>query len=290
MVAVAAARERRAGGGVVKDLKCSQKVQPPHPANTQQALAFPTPRRTDRILYASDCSGLDGGAVAMARVRPGFIHWFASEVEPRFRKCFEKIHPDCLNVFEDVNKRDLKPLVKFRQAHPDLPFVYTSGFPCQPFSTDGLMLGGKDQRTAAAESVATSIAKLMPDLFILENVPTLVERLEFKSFFSKFLKKLLKNDLYYIDFQILDSSDYGVPASRRRVYIVGVRRDRLCQSWSWPATVPTPPLSSVLEPRFHSSSKVDTLSKTGLRNLAGALQKIKVKYPGTNPSSEPFVP
>ena len=289
MVASAAAPKRRPGGRVVKS-DTERKVQPPDPASTQQVLlpARLRPAQT-QILYASDCSGLDGGAVAMGRVRPHFVHWFGSEREARFRKCFVKMHPSCLNVFEDVTTRDLKPLIAFRREHPDLPFVYTSGFPCQPFSKEGMKLGAKDARTKPAWAVADTISELEPDVFVLENVAALVEDQEHTEFVSKLITKLVNKGKYYIDFRVLDSSQFGVPATRRRVYIVGVRRDRLVQSWSWPAAVPMPPLSSIFEPG-RGNTEVEKLSNTGLRNLAGALQKIKLKNPDAIPSREPYVP
>ena len=55
--------------------------------------------------------------------------------------------------------------------------------------------------------------------------------------FSEILLHLTQigGNMYYVDWKVLDSIDYGVPAARKRVYIVAVRKDHLVQSWNWPA-------------------------------------------------------
>lgn len=280
--------QSRTGPGVVKD----GKLKPPHPANTQQAIGsvpFAVPRSP--VWYASDCSGLDGGAVAMGRERPDFIHWFGSEIEKGYRKVFTKMHPHCVRVFENCMKRDLQSLMRLRHEHPEDPLVYTSGFPCQPYSKEGKRGGELDPRSQVGMAVAETIHCLKPDLFILENVEDLVENPKFADFASKLLEKLGGANEYYVDFKVLDSINFGVPAARRRVYIVGIRRDRLVQSWSWPEDVaPAPSLASILEPRSGGRTDLDKLSTTALKNLAKCFDIIKKDFPGADPCKELFVP
>ena len=284
------AQSQTGPAGVVKDGK-GKLTKPPHPANTQAVASVPFAVPRSPVWYASDCSGLDGGAVAMGRERPDFIHWFGSEIDNRFRKVFTKMHPHCIRVFEDATKRKLQPLIRLRNEHSEDPLVYTSGFPCQPYSKEGKKGGEIDPRSQVGMSVAETVQCLKPDLFVLENVPDFVENPKYANFSSQLLKKLVGKNEYYVDFKVLDSINFGVPATRRRVYIVGIRRDRLVQSWSWPEDVaPAPSLASILEPRSGGGTELGELSTTALKNIAKCLDIIKEKHPGADPLKELFVP
>src|SRR3990167_7197429 len=51
--------------------------------------------------------------------------------------------------------------------------IVTAGFPCQPFSTAGSMLGQDDERNMWPETIQT-ICQIRPPLAFLENVPNLL--------------------------------------------------------------------------------------------------------------------
>ena len=59
---------------------------------------------------------------------------------------------------------------------------------------------------------------------MLENVKGLVSHDKGKTFET--IKKSLANEGYELFFQILDSSDYGVPQVRKRIYIVGFDKSK----------------------------------------------------------------
>ena len=99
----------------------------------------PVPGNADRIRYASDCSGMDGGALALKALRMPFVHEFGSEIAPSCRRVFEHLHPDCNALYADITERNFK-LLKERHCVT----MYTSGFPCQPCNNQGLRLGQAD--------------------------------------------------------------------------------------------------------------------------------------------------
>lgn len=66
-----------------------------------------------------------------------------------------------------------------------------------------------------AYAICRAIETLKPDYFSLENV---MNYAQFKSFM--FIKNTLQKNGYYIAYAYLDCSDYGVPQSRKRLFLV----------------------------------------------------------------------
>ena len=170
--------------------KSADEIPRPHPADSQPP-SRSKPAQWGDLRYASDCSGLDAAAIALRR-STSFRHWFGSEIKDSYRKVFIAIHPKCEHVFQDIEARCLDSLVAERKAHPTNPLVYTSGFPCQPYSKEGLGRGMGDSRAPVVWSVLLTISLLMPDIFILENVEDLVRDQRFQEVFLEILNMLVQ--------------------------------------------------------------------------------------------------
>ena len=208
----------------------------PHPAHQQQPQVSKRPCRD--VWYCSDCSGLEVGALALKRIFKEFKHWFASEMDPATRKVLKATHPNVEAIFEDATKHDLGHLRRARLNHSEALLIYTSGFPCQPFSREGKRQGSADPRGQVVYHELGLINELLPDLVIFENVKDLATDKKYAAFFQEVLGFLtmIRQKLYLVDWNILDSYTHGpVPASRKRLYIVAVRKDRLQTSWDWPS-------------------------------------------------------
>ena len=103
--------------------------------------------------------------------------------------------------------------------------VLLAGFPCQPFSTIGQRAGFKHETQGTLfYDVLRIISAKRPAAFLLENVKGLVSHDKGKTFET--IKKSLAKEGYELFFQILDSSDYGVPQVRKRIYIVGFDKSK----------------------------------------------------------------
>ena len=256
----------------------------PHPAGSWEVNGRGVSWK--EVWYGSDCSGLDGGAVALKRAIGTFKHWIGSEVNKSFRKVHETIHPHCEHLFHDMRQRDLSELKEMRHRSSSHPLVYTSGFPCQPYSRQGKRLGEGDDRHLVWHVLLT-IADLLPDLAILENVPDLATDLRFRSLFNELLDVLTQigNNMYFADWRILNSQDYGVPACRQRLYIVIVKKEKLVRTWFWPEVQPRVSLSSILISRAPSERRsLESLTFTALRNVSSGYQKIAAKYQANDKS------
>ena len=98
--------------------------------------------------------------------------------------------------------------------------LLVAGFPCQPFSTAGGRLGFDDTRGTLFFDIARILQHSRPRHFILENVTGLLSH-ESGETFKTIIGVLTGLGYGCVEWQILDSQDYGLPTSRQRVFIVG---------------------------------------------------------------------
>lgn len=134
---------------------------------------------------------------------------FSSEID---RKACETYN---LNYHE-------QPLGDIRQITDTPPFdLVLAGFPCQPFSYAGKRQGFGDTRGTLFFEVERLIAANRPKAFLLENVRGLYTHDEGRTF-QTIMNRL--HDLGYGTYDLLlNSSDFGVPQNRVRLYILGIR-------------------------------------------------------------------
>ncbi len=111
---------------------------------------------------------------------------------------------------------------------PEFDFLL-GGFPCQPFSTGGKRQGFADTRGTLFFEIERILRSKKPYGFILENVEGLVKHdLENKndeigSTLKTILYKLEHELNYKVSWKVLDSIEFGLPQSRKRIFIVGTK-------------------------------------------------------------------
>lgn len=132
---------------------------------------------------------------------------------------------------------------------PDFDFLL-GGFPCQPFSSSGKRQGFLDTRGTLFFEIERILRDKKPYGFILENVEGLVKHdLENKSDeIGRTLKTILytlENDLgYHVSWRVFDSIEFGLPQSRKRIFIIGTKDERVDLNGNEPKFVK---LDSILE-------------------------------------------
>jgi len=97
--------------------------------------------------------------------------------------------------------------------------ILCAGFPCQAFSSAGKRQGFADTRGTLFFEVERILRAKKPKGFILENVEGLVTHDGGKTL-EIIISKLLELG-YKVNYRVLNSSDFGVPQDRKRIYIVG---------------------------------------------------------------------
>lgn len=168
---------------------------------------------------------------------------------------------------------------------PDFDFLL-GGFPCQPFSASGKRQGFSDTRGTLFFEIERILKEKKPYGFILENVEGLVKHdLENKN--DKIGRTLstilhtLENDLgYKISWKVFDSLEFGLPQSRKRIFIVGTKEEHVDLSGNSPQCKV---LESILErglPTLKSKFIDKLLTHFPLEDLFG--KSIKDKRGGDN--------
>ena len=123
-----------------------------------------------------------------------------------------------------------------READPDeMPDfdLLCGGFPCQSFSIAGHRGGFADPRGTLFFEIARLTAAKRPAYLLLENVPGLLNHDGGRTFAA--ILHTLDGLGYGVEWQVLNSKDFGVPQSRKRVYLVGYL-DEKCRGKILPFT------------------------------------------------------
>lgn len=147
-----------------------------------------------------------------------------SEIEPNAIKTYRaNFHPNADEIeIGDVNSLDSDKKIK---SLPDFD-VLLAGFPCQPFSLMGEKGGFADARGTLFFQIANILAIKKPDFFILENVRGLKTHDGGKTF-ERIIEILTKDLGYHVRPELLNSSDFGVPQIRRRLFFIGVKDKKI---------------------------------------------------------------
>ena len=102
--------------------------------------------------------------------------------------------------------------------------IICGGFPCQAFSIAGNRRGFEDIRGTLFFEIARFASILRPQYLFLENVKGLLNHengITFETIIST-----LDELGYNVEWQILNSKDFGVPQNRERVFVIGhLRRE-----------------------------------------------------------------
>lgn len=114
---------------------------------------------------------------------------------------------------------------------PDFDFLL-AGFPCQAFSSAGNRLGFNDTRGTLFFEVERILKDKQPYGFILENVEGLInhDKQNKEDKIGRTLTIILNalDDLdYNVTWKLLNSKDFGVPQARKRVFIVGTKKESI---------------------------------------------------------------
>ena len=97
--------------------------------------------------------------------------------------------------------------------------IICGGFPCQAFSTAGNRRGFEDTRGTLFFEIARFASILKPRYLFLENVKGLLNHDRGNTF--EVILSALDELGYDVEWQVLNSKNFGVPQNRERVFIIG---------------------------------------------------------------------
>jgi DNA (cytosine-5)-methyltransferase 1 len=166
------------------------------------------------IRHASFFSGIGGFDLGFERV--GIETVSMCEKKPFCRRVLSERWPNT-PLFEDIKNVNAEEI-------PDAE-IWTAGFPCQDLSLArmGPRDGLKGSQSGLFHNFATLVGKRSPEIVILENVHGLLTSHRGRDF--AIVLKTLDELGYGVAWRVFNSQYFGVPQSRKRVYVVAIHRD-----------------------------------------------------------------
>lgn len=181
-------------------------------------------------------SGLGGDTLGLQDAGCDVIAY--NEIDKHFCKSHEMNFPnsELIHHEDDRNIQNIPDEV-FEKYKNDVDIMF-AGFPCQGFSKAGKKLPDDPRNTLFREFVRfTKITK--PKLIIGENVPGLLKRktVNNENYIDVIVREF-ENLGYDVKYKVLKADQYGVPQERKRLFIIGVKKDD--NPYNWEAKFPEP--------------------------------------------------
>ncbi len=133
------------------------------------------------------------------------------------------------NLGGKVDRRDIKEISSSEIPDGD---VVIGGFPCQGFSVANWKRSVDDERNTLYREMVRVVRDKKPMFFLAENVTGIL------SLASGAVMECVVGDFaaagYALRYEILNMADYGIPQTRRRVFILGIRKDIECDTSHFP--------------------------------------------------------
>jgi DNA (cytosine-5)-methyltransferase 1 len=170
------------------------------------------------------------GGFSTGLINAGFKVLYANEIDNQIANSYKLNHKDTIVINSDIsNFISLleKENINFKNTKINL---IVGGPPCQGFSMAGKRIRKSnsfidDPRNYLFKEYFKVIQKFEPEFFIFENVQGILSMNngdifnEILNIFSN--KKNFKNEGYFLQYKVFNSSDYGVPQNRKRLILIG---------------------------------------------------------------------
>ena len=165
---------------------------------------------THDFSYFSTFSGIGGFEAALGAVYRKARCVGYSEIDTYALRVYRRHFPEHRN-YGDIRHIDAGGM-------PDFDLL-VGGFPCQAFSVAGRRRGFDDTRGSIFFEIARLLKQKQPRLLLLENVKGLLSHGRGRTFLT--VAATLDELGYDLQWQVLNSKNFGVPQSRERVFLVG---------------------------------------------------------------------
>jgi DNA (cytosine-5)-methyltransferase 1 len=176
---------------------------------------------------------------------------------------------------ENIRQMDVREWLKERSTHKLCGIdLVAGGPPCQPFSIGGARAGHADDRNMFPVAIDV-VRELRPKTFVFENVPGLL-REDFLPYYLYVFDYLTRPSIvprededwtahharirrarrqveYHVHREIIDAADLGIPQTRKRVFIIGIRAD-VGEADTWEEIQPTHSRAALLHAQWVSGA------------------------------------
>lgn len=244
------------------------------------------------IRVGTECSGME--SVSMALKNLGILGRcsleFCCEIDKWCRNFIWQNHPPKI-MLNDITCRD--------PATTPPCDLYVAGFPCQPFSRAGLMEGTEDSkgRGNIFEHVLSYLQVHRPRAVILENVEGLCAK-RFADTLNGMLQSLMDikcidgQPYYLVSKRVVDTSAWGLPQKRKRLYIICMSRRAIDKHkpFMWPrrsAASTSRHIDDILQSRRGGPAELKALGPKCSAKLVAYLDTLRAR--GHDPDVDTWI-
>lgn len=160
---------------------------------------------------------------------------FASEIDKKAQNTYYLNHN--IKPFGDITLINEKDIPKHD--------ILCGGFPCQAFSISGKQKGFEDTRGTLFFDIARIVNYHHPKIIFLENVKNFTRHDNGKTLQT--VTNTLTSLNYTVQFKVLNTSNFGLPQNRERVYIIAFHNSYSVKTFDFPSPNIISKLEDVLE-------------------------------------------
>lgn len=196
--------------------------------------------------------------------------------------------PNLPIINEDINDVSAREILEKAGLRVGETVLLSAGPPCQSFSMLGKKGGTNDPRGKLLFKTIDLIRDIKPLVFLVENVEGLGTMQK-----GKILKeavKLFNFNNYEVNYEVLNAANYGVPQKRKRVFILGYRKEKRLsfpeglygnkknvenvKNWST--------VEETLEKLYSHAGWAERSDNKGFRHSKEMVERMKMIEPGKN--------
>jgi DNA (cytosine-5)-methyltransferase 1 len=192
----------------------------------------------------------------------GFETLYANELVPTYAATFRANHPDAQVESRDIREVDAAAVRRATGLERGALDLIAGGPPCQGFSINAPKRSAEDRRNHLFREYLRFVEEFQPRAVLIENVPGLVS-FERGATLDAILQSLEALG-YAADVQILYAPHYGVPQTRWRTIIIGLRgtdRDAL---------------EAFPQPLRHAPMRINFTSRFGGRDIVSLPREVEL--------------
>lgn len=166
------------------------------------------------------CGGLSCGLDQVDGIKTVIALDFDQRAIETFEKNFPEVSCICGDICDDIIKGKVVEISKQQKVN-----MIVGGPPCQGFSMKGKKLGLQDPRNFLFLEYVNLVKRIQPEVFVIENVKALVAT-ENHYFINQIYEKFQELG-YGLNHSILNAYNFGVPQTRERTIIIGIKNGRI---------------------------------------------------------------
>jgi DNA (cytosine-5)-methyltransferase 1 len=232
-----------------------------------------SPRNIKGIGLFSGCGGLDLGFEAAGIDIIGHV-----EIWDAANKIYAENFPNSRLLKEDINDVTEDDISSWKKEFGEVEII-VGGPPCQGFSLAGKR-DPEDMRNQLYQQYVRIVSNIRPKVFVFENVAKLTSmKTKEGGLFLDAIIDAFSDAGYTIKYKTVNAYEYGVPQSRERVLLVGVRDD-VGKTFAFP------------EPEYvltdTTTNQLSFFQKKSARTFKIATQDLEILENGQSSSNDPL--